>query len=179
MKLAILKWLLSVLAVLAVLGAAYAFGSVNTANRWKAIVADMNTAQANVLAQKHAEAAALDQQYREQEQRHVADMAAIGAAHQQEIIDRETISNRTIADLRGNAVRLRDKFTCACDAGSAAAAAPAGPSTGIRDSAASLNLRAADAEFLVRLADEADAVADQLKQCQAVILSDRATHSPK
>lgn len=179
MKIAILKWVLSVLAVLAILGAAYAFGSTNTANKWRAVVANMNEQQANVLAQKHAEAAALDRKYRDREQQHAIDMAAIDNAYQQEIIKRETISNRTIADLRGNVVRLRDKFTCACDSDSAAGTATPGTAPGIRDAAASLNLRAADAEFLVRLADEADAVADQLKQCQAVVQSDRSIHQDK
>jgi hypothetical protein len=72
--------------------------------------------------------------------------------------EREQETERTIADLRSGTVRLRDRFTCPAAKASGAAAKPVPEESG---------LRIEDAEFLVRFADEADAIADERNQCIA------------
>lgn len=146
-----------------VIGGAYVMGVSHTKAEWRADVATINATHAKAIADKQAE-------YRALEQRSATDMAAIDQLHQQDIANREAISNRTIADLHAGNVSLRNRFTC--PAGNATTAA-AGTSTGKRDEASSLYIRGEDAGFFVRLADEADKVADQLRACQAVIKADR------
>jgi len=160
----LLPYVLAVAAVLAALWAAYSFGAEVAAEHYQRVIAQHDADNSKALAAEQL-------RYRGLEQQHVADMAAIDQQHQQEIAEREAISNRTIADLRAGAVGLRDKFTtCQRTRG---ATAPAGTSTSQRDEAASLNLRTEDAGILVQLADEADSVADQLRACQAVVRKDR------
>lgn len=77
-------------------------------------------------------------------------------------IAREHETDRTIAGLRDGTVRLRERFTCP-------RVPAASPAAGSGDDPARYGLRPADAEFLVRLADKADGVAEQLSTCQAVI----------
>jgi hypothetical protein len=161
----LLPYALAVAAVLAALWAAYSFGADVTAEHYQRVIAQQNADNATALAAEQL-------RYRGLEQRHAIDMATIDQHHQQEIAEREAISNRTIADLRAGAVGLRDKFTtCQRTRGTTA---PAGTSTSKRDEAASLELQRADAEFLVQFADEADSVADQLRACQGVVRADRA-----
>jgi hypothetical protein len=116
--------------------------------------------------------ALLQAKVRQQEQDKAAELAAIDKRHQQDIQTREAISNRTIADLRAGTVRLRsdiaaNEFAASVRLPSAAAG------TGQRAAAQGVGLRLADAELLVRTADEADQVADQLRACQAVVRADR------
>lgn len=68
--------------------------------------------------------------------------------------------DRTIADLRAGNLRLRDRFACRVPA------APTVP--GGSDAPQAGGLLAADGEFLVRFAAEADEVANQLAACQAL-----------
>jgi len=81
--------------------------------------------------------------------------------------DAQATLNRTIADLRRGTVRVRDRFTCQGAmpqaAGSASGSHPAGQG----------GLSVQDAEFLVRFAGEADAIASRLTACQRVIAADR------
>lgn len=70
-------------------------------------------------------------------------------------LQREADTERTIAGIRSGTVRLRDRFTCPAAVPDAAA----GP--GGADDAAQRGLRPADAEFLVRFADQCDAVVDE------------------
>lgn len=116
--------------------------------------------------------ALLQAKVRQQEQDKTAELAAIDQRHQQEIHDREAISNRTIADLRAGTVRLRNDIA-AHEFAAAGSLPSAAAGTGQRDAAKGVGLRIADAEFLVRTADEADQVADQLRACQAVVRADR------
>lgn len=160
----LLPYVLAVAAVLAALWAAYSFGADVTAEHYQRVIAQHDADNSKALAAEQL-------RYRGLEQQHAADMAAIDQQHQQEIAEREAISNRTIADLRAGAVGLRDKFTtCQRTRG---ATAPAGTSTSKRDEAASIELQRTDAEFLVSIASEADSVADQLRSCQAVVRKDR------
>lgn len=161
----LLPYGLALAAVLVALFAAYSFGHDVASEHYQRVIAQHDADNSKALAAEQL-------RYRGLEQRHVNDMADIDRQHQQEITEREAISNRTIADLRTGAVGLRDKFTtCQRTRGTAASA---GTSTSKRDESASLNIQRADAEFLVSIASEADGVADQLRACQGVIRADRA-----
>ncbi len=72
--------------------------------------------------------------------------------------EREQETERTIADLRSGTVRLRDRFTCPAAKAPGTSAQPVPQESGLREE---------DAEFLVRLADEADTIADERNQCIA------------
>ncbi|MED5607794.1 lysis system i-spanin subunit Rz [Pseudomonas sp. JH-2] len=95
--------------------------------------------------------------------------ADIDAAYQKGTQDAQTQLDSTLSDLRADNLRLRRKFTCSAPASAGATAASAGGG----DGGAQGGLQRADAEFLVRLAAEADAVALQLQACQAIVRSDR------
>lgn len=142
----------------------YEHGCRVTEAGYKARIAVSDAAHAKATAEQQG-------QYRALEKRSADAMAAIDQRHQEEMANREAISTRTINDLRSGAVSLRARFT-ACQ--SATSAAPTvGASAGQRDEAPSIQLRDDDAQFLVRFSDEADAVADQLRECQAVVIEDR------
>ena len=68
----------------------------------------------------------------------------------------------TIAGLRAGTLRVRDRFRCPAGVSQA----PAG--AGSADDAGPGGLQREDAEFLVRIADEADAIARKLNALQAV-----------
>lgn len=76
--------------------------------------------------------------------------------------------DRVLADLHSANLRLRRRFSCPA----ASVSVSPGPATS-GDGAEASGLLVADAEFLVRLAAEADARVNQLTACQAV-LKDRA-----
>lgn len=146
-------------------GLAYHAGKVAGDTAHQDELTRINLANASALS-------LLQAKVRQQEQDKAAELAAIDQRHQQEIHDREAISNRTIADLRAGTVRLRsdiaaNEFAASVRLPSVAAG------TGQRHAAQGVGLRIADAEFLVRTADEADQVADQLRACQAVVRADR------
>lgn len=77
-------------------------------------------------------------------------------------LQREAETTGTIAGLRSGAVRLQDRFSCPAVPAAAAGA-------GAADDAAQRGLRVADAEFLVRLADECDAVVDERNAGRAYV----------
>jgi hypothetical protein len=146
-------------------GLAYHVGKQSGDTAHQAELTRINLANASALA-------LLQAQVRKQEQDKAAELAAIADKHQQDIANREAISNRTIADLRAGTVRLRsdiaaNEFAASVRLPSAAAG------TGQRPAAQGVGLRIADAEFLIRTANEADQVADQLRACQAVVRADR------
>lgn len=146
-------------------GVAYHVGEMSGDVAHQAELTRINLANASALA-------LLQAKVRQQEQDKAAELAAIDQQHQQDIANREAISNRTIADLRAGTVRLRsdiaaNEFAASVRLPSSAAG------TGQRPAAQGVGLRIADAEFLIRTAGEADQVADQLRACQAVVRADR------
>ena len=97
---------------------------------------------------------------REAEQRQVETLAAIEAQHQKELEEAKHAQDRTIADLRAGALKLRKHWAgCETDRLSAAAAGAAEP-----DEAA--ELRRTSAARIVRAADECDA---QVRGLQRVV----------
>lgn len=94
--------------------------------------------------------------------------ADIDTAYQKGITDGNVQLDSTLSDLRADVIRLRKRFSCPAAGVSAAAA-----SATVGDDAEASGLQREDAEFLVRLASDADAIALQLKACQAIVKSDR------
>lgn len=74
-----------------------------------------------------------------------------------------------VAGVRDGTVRVLPRFTCPAIPAAAARAGAGGS-----DASSPRGLSAADAEFLVRFAGDADDVARQLAACQAVVAADRA-----
>lgn len=135
---------------------AYNRGADAVQSRW-----DAATAQAELEAQ--AQAAEADRIEQEQ----VAEFAAIVDSLRKENHHAKQNADRLVADLRAGTVRVRDRFTCPRPM-PAAAGSPARS-----DEAGQAGLLAADAEFLVRLASEADAAANQLTACQDILRAER------
>lgn len=95
--------------------------------------------------------------------------ADIDTAYQKGITDAQDQLNSTLSDLRADVIRLRKRFSCpAASVQATAAGAP------VSDDTEASGLQREDAEFLVRLASDADAIALQLKACQAIVENDRA-----
>ena len=94
--------------------------------------------------------------------------ADIDTAYQKGITDGKVQLDSTLSDLRADVIRLRKRFSCPAAGVSAAAA-----SATVGDDAEAGGLQREDAEFLVRLASDADAIALQLKACQAIVENDR------
>lgn len=146
-------------------GLAYHAGKVAGDTAHQAELTRINLANASALALLQAKA-------RQQEQDKAAELAAIADKHQQDIANREAISNSTIAGLRAGTIRLRsdiaaNEFAASVRLPSVAAG------TGQRDAAPGVGLRIADAAIIIGAADQADEVADQLRACQAVVRADR------
>ena len=94
--------------------------------------------------------------------------ADIDTAYQKGITDAQDQLNSTLSDLRADVIRLRKRFTCPTASVQATAAGAT-----VSDDAEAGGLQREDAEFLVRLASDADAIALQLKACQAIVENDR------
>jgi prophage endopeptidase len=173
------KIVVPILIVFTVLWGAYNFGANHERREADLEIAALNDAHTKTLTEldrtnRTALQAATDEA-RAIEQRYVASMAALDLKYTQEITDAKTQAERDIAAVRAGELRLRNRFTCAADpaapgSGAAAVAAGAGGGDGTRQA----GLQVEDAEFLVRLADAADAVVRQLTACQAIVATDRA-----
>lgn len=145
------------------LAGTYRAGGRASDERWQART---DAAQAEAMSQTEQ----LQQQARELERKSAEAMGAIDSAYQRGRTDAQAEAGRTIADLRAGAVRLRERFTC--PAGTAGGVPTSSTSTGGSDAAQGGGLSAEDAGFLVRLAEQADAVTLQLQACQAVVRRD-------
>ncbi len=108
---------------------------------------------------------------RQAERDHAVDMAVLDSKYQKVIENEKAITESTIADLRTGTVSLR-KQLAAVKLPASTAGTPA-TSTGSSDATYSPGLREADAGFLVRLADDADAAVNRLAACQAIVRADR------
>lgn len=114
-----------------------------------------DTAQARVAAEQGARAT---------EKSAASDMAEIGARHEEDRTDAETVPAAVAADLRAGNLRLRREWAgCETQRLSDAAAAA-------RERDALAASRDEAAGRIVRIGRDAD---DQLRACQAVILADR------
>lgn len=109
---------------------------------------------------------------RQAEQAHAAALTRISATYQEQLQHEKTSRDRTVADLRSGALRLRIELARRQTAGGSATG-DAGASSGGCDGAALGELSDAAAEFLVDLTAEADDVVHQLTACQATLVADR------
>lgn len=87
--------------------------------------------------------------------------------YQQGIDDGKKSLEADIAKLRDGTHRLRDRFTCP----PGVPAAPTSSSGG--DAAQAAGLQREDAEFLIRLAADADDTARRLAACQQILIAER------
>jgi len=131
--------------------------------------------QARELKQAQDDAktlAATESAYRAEETQHAADLASISANYQARLQDEQVKNDHVIADLRAGIVSLRYNAPAAsasdCDHLSET---PAG--SGIGHETAIRRIPPKIAADLYGLAADADAIADQLRACQAIVTSDR------
>lgn len=101
---------------------------------------------------------------------HATRLSLISQRYEKEKQDESKKRDRVIADLRAERVRLRDPGSTSPAGNSESGVTP---STGKCDGEARPYLSIETSEFLVRLTGEADEVAHQLTECQAVVMSDR------
>lgn len=166
---AVLPYLVAVVVAFAAALGCYEFGVHVEHLARVAEVTDLKKQQSDQLAAANKAMADAQQAAREVEQKRVDDMAALDANYQKELSDAKADADATIAGLRAGTVRVRSRFKCATPHPSAVPAATASSA-----SAAAVDegagLQAADAGFLVRLAEQADAA---VRALQDVVRNDR------
>jgi prophage endopeptidase len=147
--------------------AGYAHGVATTRTRYELRIGSD--------ALKHARAVlAWEARLKAIERQRVDAMAALSTTYEKAREDEKEQYERHAAELRNGLVRVRRRFACGAPADSADAAdVAAGASASRADAAEGVGLHLADAQFLLRIASEADQVADQLRACQAVLRADR------
>lgn len=117
----------------------------------------------------------LQEQARAAERKHAEALAEVSRAYEEKIGERDRQRAADRAALLSGALRLRDPGPAPAGRG---VAASAGAGSCRCDGRASGELSGAAAEFLLGLAADADAVADQLAACQRVVIEDRAAGGP-
>ena len=127
------------------------------------------TAKADELAAATVKITTLQNEAREREAQHAAQMDSIGKWLAKENQDAEERTRRAVAGAR--ALVLRQQPACVGAGGSPAAAPGAAPSGG--DGAAACALPATAVRDLFLLVGDADAGMRALQACQAVVLKDR------
>jgi hypothetical protein len=149
---------IAIIAISILLFIGYGLWSYNKGQASIQVIFDLHLA-ADQLAFEHA---TLDAAYKESKERETiaAAIEAKGKADALLIQSRD----RTIADLRSGALKLQNRFTCKASRLSSASA-----SAGRTDKASEGGLLEQDAEFLVRLAAEADSVAILYNTCSDIL----------
>lgn len=175
---AALPYLVAIAIVFGALFGAYRFGVHNEHLARVAEVAELqgeHGEEMRILDKAHTDALEVEFKRRiDAEAKHAEDMAAIDAQYTKEKTDAKNKSEAAIAAVRSGAIRVREQFTCAPNAGSPSGAGNApSTSTSVGDGIKGGGLRAEDAELVLRIADEADTVVRQLSACQAIVRRDR------
>lgn len=124
------------------------------------------------LVTANAEIVRLNAQARKDEQDHAAALAKASGTYQESLKNEKAAHDRTVADLRSGALKLRIELARREGADGSASGTP-GAGSGGCDGAAYGELSPAAAGFLVGLASEADEVVHQLTACQADLTADR------
>lgn len=166
-------WVEALLFVVLVTAACAAIYFVGRADGGADTNAAWQSRENTTLQKANARIVELEEDARRREATHAQDMAAAAAQYQKEKAHVEADRDRTIADLRSGALRLRIPIAAACAGTVGGTAAAPGAGAGRSDDPTTAELSAAAAEFLVGLAAEADAVVNQLTACQAVVIADR------
>lgn len=153
----------------------WALSVVGASHKWASL--KVKEAQAQHLEQRNKELAQangeikrLTDEARATERAHVEQIAAIGNHYAKGMRDAEELRKRDLRAARNGNLVLRVPASV-CAGGSEAPAT--GPATGRGDGAAGVELPREITADLLELAHDADQVADQLRACQSVILSDR------
>lgn len=155
-------WIMAVVIAVAI-GAALWFGGAAHGRRTQlAIDAGKYEALKAGYAEKLADAVDAAQA---RQQAQAESIAAIDAQHARELQHAKQDADRTIADLRAGAVRLREQWR-----GCEAAASVPGAAAGTSQPDAAAELRAASAARIIGAAAAADA---QIRALQAVIRAER------
>lgn len=131
--------------------------------------ADKQTAE---LTAANAKILDLTETARAKESLHAVELNNIANDMEEKLKNVELDKDRFIAGVRNGTVRLRDPYPAAVSA-SADKASPAPAAASRCDGEARTELSGEASEFLYGEAGRADALANQLAACQAVILKDR------
>ena len=162
-----LKLLPYILGAALILGGAfgcYHYGVKVTSEHYELLISKSNLEHSN-------EVIALQNKVRLEEQNHAEKINAISIEYEGKMNDEKSKLTAIIDSYASGAVRLRNKFTCQS---SAPNSLPVTTTTASVDHGkTSIGLQRQDVEFLVSEAARADSTSDQLRSCQAVILSDR------
>jgi prophage endopeptidase len=148
----------------AVLFGAYRHGVTTTSDRYDAVIAKAD-------AQHATETLALQLKVAATERAKQVSMAELDTHYQEVIQNEKQSADSIIADLRSGTIGLRKRLAAVSVSSSGVPCTAAGAGCG--DDEATVGLQVADAQLLVRLAAEADAIVDQLNACQAVVKADR------
>lgn len=168
------KCLFELLVTVAVLAVLYFYGQQQFGLGEKAERALWLARENTGLVQANAKIKTLEEQYRTQEHKHAAAMAAISVQYQEDLKHVKATKDGIIAGLRGGTFRLRIPVASPVPTYGGAASG-VGASTGGCDGGTRAELSVEASEFLVGLTSEADEVVKQLGKCQAVIKADRNT----
>jgi len=125
----------------------------------------------NALIEANAAIERLQEEARATEAKRVADMNVIASNYAKGYQNAETRRRADVAAARDGALVLRIPAAALCPGGSETG--PPRPAAAGGDGAATVELPRAVAADLLALANDADQVADQLRACQAVVISDR------
>lgn len=123
------------------------------------------------LTEANAKITSLQNAARETEARRVAEMSTLATNYAKGFRDAEAQRLRDVAAARDGSLVLRIPAS-ACSPGGSETSPPR-PASGGSDGAATVELPRAIAADLLDLANDADQVADQLRACQSIVLSDR------
>lgn len=140
--------------------------------------ATYETRDANALREAQSRIATLEANAREAERRAAADIAAISSNYQRKLADANALRDRDVADARSGAIRLSFNSTGSSNCGPDRDSGQSGPGQAAagaagRDGGAQTELPGEIAANLLTLANDADAVVNQLSACQAVVARDR------
>ena len=158
-----------------VVGAIYAYGQQQFELGEKAERAEWLERENTELVTANARIIELQAKISAREREHAADMAKASATYQENLQHEKAARDRTIADLRSGALRLRIALASRQTA-PGGSSGEAGATPGRCDGETRAELSREASEFLVGLASEADDVVHQLTACQVVVVADRKQH---
>ena len=142
----------------------YRSASIAVQGQWDKEKAENNAQAVQIIADANAKVLAAERQASER-------IAAIGAFYEIKLKEQNLAKNNLDILNASSGLFVNAILPDYCNAPNKPAAAAR-----IGDGAARVRLSQADGRFLIQFAADADQVANQLAQCQSVILSDRIGH---
>lgn len=169
--------LVVVFATLALCAWLYSLGAKSERVKANAEIAELKAEHATTLADlERTNQIALQtatDDARATERRLTDEMAARDLIHTQEMTDATKKLEADLAALRAGDVRMRNRFTCPDRPAASSGTAEIGAGTGLGNETGPRGLQREDIALVLRIAGEADAVAIQLRACQAIVRADR------